>query len=127
MELHQVYLMTADLDRSTVFYRELGLEIVEEGSRSVEFETGRSRLKLEADFDEETLDAFGLDIPGSDRGSGVVVVLDVPDVDAVAENADAATANGGRVLAGPRDVDWGRRLLLLEDPDGYVVEISQPL
>lgn len=127
MELQQVYLMTTDLQRATRFYCALGFEIADEGSRSVEFETGHAQLKIEADFDLETLSAFGLDSPGENRGKGAVIVLAVEDVDAVAEAVDAATSEyGGEVLTGPRDVDWGRRLLLITDPDGYVLELSQP-
>lgn len=126
MELQQVYLMTADLERTKAFYKTLGFEISDEGSRSVEFETGRAKLKLEADFDAETLSAFGLDSPSENRGDGAVIVLAVEDVDAVADAADTATDEyGGEVLTGTRNVDWGRRLLLLADPDGYVLELSQ--
>ena len=128
MDLAQVFLMTSDLDRSRAFYEALGFEVAEEGSRSVEFDTGAARLKLEADFDADTLSAFGLSPPGESRGDGVVVVIEVPDADAVADRADDATAaHGGEVLAGPRDVEWGRRLLLVADPDGYTLELSQPL
>lgn len=128
MELRQTYLMTTDLGRSRSFYESLGFTVVEEGSRSVAFDTGEAQLKLEADFDEETLAAFGLEPPGERRGDGVVTVVYVDDVDAVATAAETATAEfGGEVLAGPRDVDWGRRLLLLKDPDGYVLELSQSL
>jgi catechol 2,3-dioxygenase-like lactoylglutathione lyase family enzyme len=128
MDLTQVFLMTSDLTRSRAFYDALGFEVAAEGSRSVEFDTGAARLKLEADFDPDTLSAFGLSPPGDSRGDGVVVVVEVPDADELAERAeDATAAHGGEVLAGPRDVDWGRRLLLVSDPDGYTLELSQPL
>ena len=128
MDLAQVFLMTSDLNRSRAFYETLGFEVAEEGDSSVEFDTGAARLKLEADFDPNTLSAFGLSPPGESRGDGVVVVVKVPDADAVADRAeDATAAHGGDILAGPRDVEWGRRLLLVSDPDGYTLEISQPL
>jgi catechol 2,3-dioxygenase-like lactoylglutathione lyase family enzyme len=128
MDLTQVFLMTSDLTRSRAFYDALGFEVAAEGSRSVEFDTGAARLKLEADFDPDTLSVFGLSPPGDSRGDGVVVVVEVPDADELAERAeDATAAHGGEVLAGPRDVDWGRRLLLVSDPDGYTLELSQPL
>lgn len=127
VDIHQVFLQTADLDRAVGFYRSLGLDVADEGSRSVEFETGHAQLKLQADFDPETLSGFGLDPPGENRGAGSVVVVGVEDVDAIAESADDAVEEyGGEVLAGPRDVDWGRRLLLVADPDGYVLEFSHP-
>lgn len=122
--LHQVYLMASDLDASVQFYRNaLGLTLRERGDRSARFDTGECELVLERDYDEETLAAFGLSLPGEDRGEGVIVVLDVADVDAVHESVRDA---GEEVLVPPRDVDWGRRLLLVEDPDGYVLEVSRP-
>lgn len=128
VELQQIFVMTSDLERSCAFYEALGLDVVEEGSRSVEFDAGAVRLKLEEDFDEEELDAFGLEPPGVNRGDGAVIVFGVEDVDTVATAAeDAATEHGGEVLAGPRDVKWGRRLCLIKDPDGYVLELSEPL
>lgn len=123
--LHQTYLMVSDLDESRTFYEDaLGLDVAESGDRSVAFETGSCQLKLEADFDAETLSAFGLEPPGDERGRGVVVVLEVGDVDAVHESAGAA---GADVVFGPTDVDWGRRMFLVRDPDGYVLEVSQPI
>ena len=123
--LHQSLLMVTDLDASTAFYRDVvGLDpdAVEEGN--VEFATGDCTLVLESDFDRNVLDAFGLDEPGDDRGGGVIVAVEVDDVDAVHRRADEA---GVDVRMEPTDVDWGRRMALLADPDGYVVEVSAPL
>lgn len=126
--LHQSLLMVADLDESVSFYTDVvGLEPDEVAEGNVEFETGQATLVLEEDFDREVLDAFGLDDPGDERGSGVIVAIEVgsPDaVDAVAERAEAADET---VRMGPTDVDWGRRMALLADPDGYTLEISAPL
>lgn len=122
--LHQTYLMTTDLDRSLDFYTSvLALPVADRGENSVAFETGGATLKVERDHDEETLAAFGLDPPGDDRGAGVVVVLEADDVDAVHERA--VDHGSGRALTEPRTTDWGRYLCLLEDPDGYVLEVSR--
>lgn len=116
--------MVSDVDRSTAFYADvLGLEIAERGDRSTAFDTGEGQLMIEQDFDEEALAAFGLEPPGEDRGEGVIVVIEVDDVDAVHDRATAADAD---VLVAPREVDWGRKMFLVRDPDGYVVEISRP-
>lgn len=121
---HQVYLMTADLDAAVEFYEQsLGLTCTDRGERSAAFDTGRCTLKIERDFDEGTLAAFGMSPPGESRGDGVVVVLEVDDVDAVYEMAEE---NDADTLIEPRDVDWGRRMFLVRDPDGYVLEISRP-
>lgn len=123
--LHQTFLMVADIDRSTAFYADtLGLDVADRGDRSTEFDTGETRLMIEQDFDEAELAAFGLEPPGADRGDGLIVVIEVDDVDAV---HDRAAADGATVLLEPTDVDWGRRLCLVEDPDGYVLELSRPI
>lgn len=94
--------MAENLDRSVAFYRTLGFTIVDEGSRSVEFDTGQTRLKLESDFDPETLEVFGLTPPEENRGDGAVIVVSVDDVDRLVDDAVAAIREfGGELLAGP--------------------------
>lgn len=123
--VNQVYLMVRDVDESRAFYREtLGFEVADRAERRVKLRTGECTLVLEQDFTPETLSSFGLSPPSDPRGEGVIVVLAVPDVDAV---YDRVRADGLEVHCEPRDVDWGRRLFLLDDPDGYTLEISQPL
>lgn len=123
--LHQTFLMVSDIDRSTAFYRDaLGLEVAERGERSTAFETGEAELMLEEDFSEEELAAFGLTPPGEERGDGVIVVVEVDDVEAVHEQAAAA---GADVVMEPTEVDWGREMFLVRDPDGYVLEVSRPV
>lgn len=123
--LHQTFLMVSDIDRSTAFYRDsLGLEVAERGERSTAFETGEAELMLEQDFSEEELAAFGLTPPGEQRGDGVIVVVEVEDVEAVHEQAVAA---GADVVMEPTEVDWGREMFLVRDPDGYVLEVSRPV
>lgn len=123
--LHQTYLMVSDLKRSTQFYEDaLDLTVAERGDRSVEFETGECALKLETDFDEETLAEFNLEPPDADRGDGAVLVVEVDDVEAVYEEARNAD---GETLIEPREVPWGRKMFLIRDPDGYVIEVSRPV
>lgn len=124
-DLHQTYLMVTDVTASLDFYSTvLSLSVTEQSETKVAFETGGCELVLEEDFDRETLAAFGLTPPGSDRGNGAIIVFEVEDVAAV---ADQATEYGAPVLTGPREVEWGRELCLIEDPDGYVLEVSQPV
>jgi catechol 2,3-dioxygenase-like lactoylglutathione lyase family enzyme len=123
--LHQTFLMVSDVDRSTEFYRDaLGLAVADRGDRSAAFETGEAELMIEQDFSEEELAAFGLEPPGDDRGDGVIVVIEVDDVEAVHERAAAA---GADVVMEPTEVNWGREMFLVRDPDGYVLEVSRPV
>lgn len=121
----QTYLMVSDIDRSTAFYAEtLGLEVTDRGERSTTFANGGAELKLEQDFDEETLDAFGLEQPGSDRGDGLILGVEAPALEALYDRAERGDCE---VLTEPREVSWGRELFLLRDPDGYVIEASRPV
>lgn len=123
--LHQTYLMVTDLAESVAFYRDaLGLDLRDETSGRAKFATGECTLVLEEDFDEAVLEEFGLEPPGADRGDGVILVVEVTDLAAV---ADELRDFGAEILTGPREVDWGRELLLVADPDGYVIEVSRPI
>lgn len=123
--LHQVYLMTPDLEASISFYEgTLGLSKSEEGSRSVELETGECALKIEKDFEEDTLAAFGMEPPGESRGDGAVIVIEVDDVEATHQRAVDA---GADVLMEPTEVSWDRKMFLVRSPAGYVFEVSRPI
>lgn len=123
--LSQTFLMVSDVEQSIEFYEEtLGLDLIERGDRSATFDTGECTLVLEQDFDADTLTGFGLEPPGEERGDGIIVVLDVDDVDGIHEQAVTTDAD---VRMEPRNVDWGRRMCLIADPDGYILEISRPL
>lgn len=126
--LHQSLLMVTDLEDSVAFYTNIvGLEPDDVAEGNAEFETGHATLVLEEDFDPEVLDSFGLDDPGDDRGAGVIIAIEVETPDAVDAVAERAGAAGETVRMEPTDVDWGRRMALLADPDGYTLEISASL
>ncbi|WP_227379831.1 VOC family protein [Haladaptatus halobius] len=123
--LHQSLLMVTDLDASTAFYEKIiGLETDRVAEGNVEFATGEATLVLEEDFDPEVLDAFGVDAPGDDRGSGVILAIDIGTPEAVDTVCERATEAGYSVRMEPTDVDWGRRMALLSDPDDYTIEVS---
>lgn len=126
--LHQSLLMVSDLEASVAFYRDLvGVAPAERNDGNVEFDTGECTLVLESDFDQEVLDGFGLDEPGDERGRGVIVAIGVDDPEAVDTVCERAAEADETVRMDPTDVEWGRRMALLADPDDYTVEISAPL
>lgn len=122
---HETTLVVSDLDRSVPFYRDvLDMTVAERRGSRVAFETGECTLVLEEEFDEETFEAYGLSPPGDDPGRGVVVGFRYDDVEAV---YDRAVDAGAEILTEPREADWGERLFLVEDPDGYVVDVVEVL
>ena len=125
-ELSQLFLLSADLSTAREFYETaLGLEPRRVGDASVAYETGACELKIQADFDPETLEAFGLSPPAGRRGEGGIVVLAVDEpLDELYERMSTALeGEPGEPLIEPREVPWGGRMFLARDPDGYVLEL----
>ena len=123
--LHQLFLMTPDLEQSRAFFENvLELEKIDESERSMEFETGSCTLKIEADFEKEVLAEFGLEPPSDSRGDGVIPVIEVDDIEATHRRAVEA---GAEIRMEPREVSWGRKMFLVESPSGYIFEVSRPL
>lgn len=123
---YETTFIVTNLDRSIKFYKEvLGLTLVERNGTRATFETGECELVLEGEFDDQTLEAYGLKPPGDTPGRGVLVSLMYDDIDRVYERA-AANADA-EILTEPRDARWGERLFLVSDPDGYVLDIAEPL
>ncbi len=115
-----VILYVADLDRSVTFYRDvIGLPFRLEGDGYAEFATEGTRFAL---YDAGRLPEL-IGRTAVPAGAAEVAFL-VEDVDAEARRLRAA---GVRILTGPVDRPWGQRTLHVEDPDGHVVELAQPL
>ncbi|QUO47158.1 VOC family protein [Halorubrum ruber] len=125
-DLSQLFLLSGDLRAAREFYETaLGLEPRAVGDASVAYETGACELKIQADFDPETLEPFGLSPPSGRRGEGGIVVLGVDEpLDELHERMSTALEDEpGEPLIEPREVPWGGRMFLARDPDGYVLEL----
>ena len=124
LDFHQLYLQVVDPMASRGFYEGgLGLEPAELGESSITYDCGGAELKLREDHDAEELAQFGLEPPSpGERGEGAVFVVRTDEpLDAVHERVEAT--DDGEALTEPRDVEWGGRMFLARDPDGYVVEV----
>lgn len=115
----QPVIMTPGLDRLLGFYTELFT--AREVSRFppegptfyVGLQIGVSMLGLVADA--------GVDTGASQR---MLISVDVDSVDSLLGRVEAA---GGRVLGPPNDMPWGQRVAHLHDPDGNLVNLTQPI
>jgi lactoylglutathione lyase len=117
-----VILFVADLERSVAFYRDvIGLPFKLQGDGYVEFATEGSRFGL---YDRNRLQELTGQGPEAPRSPGGEVVFLVGDVDAEAERLREA---GATILKGPVDRAWGHRTLHVEDPDGFVVELTEEI
>jgi lactoylglutathione lyase len=118
-------LFVADMDASIAFYtRALGYRVVRREADYASLRRGAAVLglgpvaKLPAGGDGP---GFTRERLAGDRGAGVEIVLEVPDLDAVYETALAA---GAEIAEPPRRQPWGLRDFRLADPDGYYVRVT---
>jgi catechol 2,3-dioxygenase-like lactoylglutathione lyase family enzyme len=100
-------LHVADVDRSVEFYRRLpgAAVMLHIPGRFALVRLGQGRLGLLAD-----------------QGRPFHVELEVPDLDAAA----AELRGLGIACDGPTDRHWGERDVLVEDPDGNLLEFAVP-
>ncbi|WP_254533240.1 VOC family protein [Natrinema gelatinilyticum] len=125
--IEQLFLMTADLEATRSFYEDgLALEPAEIGDTSIAYETAGSELKVQADFPPDVLDSYNISPPPEEgRGAGAVYVFGVHEsLETVHERLSTAVSDGGgEILQEPQEVPWGGRILLVRDPNGYVLEL----
>jgi catechol 2,3-dioxygenase-like lactoylglutathione lyase family enzyme len=121
-----VELFVGDLERSIVFYEALGF--TEVGRRWADgLIIGRGAAKITLQGDAHAVEGphyFTPDIGRRPRGTGVEIVIQVEDVDALFATARAA---GLDVVKAIQDREWPARDFRLADPDGYFLRITSPL
>lgn len=123
--LKNVFLISRDMEISRKFYSEiLTLREASAGKDHIRYETGAASLVLHAPIPDEEMRKWGLDPISEPRGSGVVLTLQATDVD---EAHAALLAAGADILSAPREVPWGTRQFIVRDPNGFLIEISQPI
>lgn len=119
-----VVLVVADLDASVEFYTQiLGLRPGHRSGAYAQLDTGRTRISLyQRDAMSEVL-GFALETP-SPRAPSFELGFKVADVDTV---FSALVAAGATATSAPTDRHWGQRTAYVSDPDGYLIELAQPL
>ena len=121
-EVYEVTLIVENIERSKEFYQDvLGFKRIENPGSRAELDAGGCSIVLEEDFEEEVFAQYNLRKPGGKRGDGLVLELNVDDVEEIYKNA---VSNGVEILTEPK-IMWGRNHFLLEDPDGYVLGIGK--
>ncbi len=121
--LRAVFVLVRDLPRSRRFYEAIIGRAPEKASaHEVRFGMdGGLALTLHADLPPETRARWRIHDEPARRGWGVYLTFRTADPDAAAL---AAVAAGGTLVEGPGIAPWGGRFAILEDPDGYAVEIG---
>jgi len=111
-----------DLDRSLHFYRDLlGLRVVrkecDEGDRIARLGTGGTEMLLVQQSDSPIRRPIA-------RSGGVVINFRVKDLPAFAESLGTHKVV---VLRRLEMAVWGERTMLVQDPDGYAILLSEPV
>lgn len=114
VQINLVVIRAADMDRSAQFYRLLGLDFTKhrhgKGLEHYASETGLVVFEIHPRQNE------------TENSLGLRIGFQVDSVD----EAVTALQDAGAVLISPaKDSPWGRRAVV-DDPDGYRVELTQP-
>lgn len=123
----QLYLLITELSRLRSFYEDvIGLDVARVSDASVSYRTGDCELKLQRDFSEEQLAKYNLEgPPRTNRGHGAIFVLKTDDINAVYHQA-VTSDTPSEAVTEPKTVPWGGYMVLVRDPDGYVLELRSP-
>lgn len=120
-----VELFVSDVERSIAFYEALGFGVLKRWRDWLIMERDGVKLTLQGDSHAVAgPHYFTPHIGRQPRGTGVEIVVQVDDVDAL--YADAL-AKGLNVVKPIQDRDWGARDFRVADPDGYFVRFTSPL
>jgi len=115
VQINLVVIRAADMERSAQFYRLLGLDFTKhrhgKGPEHYASENGPVIFEIYPCQDE------------TETSSGLRIGFQLASVDeAVAALQDAEAV----IVSPPKDSPWGRRAVV-DDPDGYRVELTQPV
>ena len=120
-----VELFVSDVERSIGFYEALGFRVAKRWRDWLILERDGVKLTLQGDSHAVAgPHYFTPDIGRRPRGTGVEIVVQVDDVDALYADAQAGGLN---VVKPIQDRDWGARDFRVADPDGYFVRFTSPL
>lgn len=125
-KLNAVGVITSNLSRTVEFYKLLGFEFPEykpdEGHVESIIKNGGTKLMI--DSKQIVKDIIGEDpMPGNH--SSFAVEYDSPaEVNEISRKVKEA---GFKVVKEPWDAFWGQRYAVVEDPDGYKVDLYSAL
>lgn len=119
-------LAVADLSASLRFYRDqLGLTVdkLYDDPPYVTFTAAGARISLaQHGYDSPDRPGVAMAVPDDPARANVVLVLEVPDAQAV---YDQLSGRGVKFLAEVYRPPWGGCRFFCVDPDGYLVEIEE--
>jgi lactoylglutathione lyase len=122
LEIDYIALFVSDVQRSVAFYRDiLGFQFTKPPKDSgCEGRSGDLKIGI---YDRSWLAELFRDRGRQPiSGNPFLLSMTVSDLDAVYQDLLAAKVEA---IAPPTEMSWGQRIILLEDPDGNLLEIVQ--
>ncbi len=126
MKIDAVGVTSRDMQLTVAFYKLLGFEFgeVKPEDDHVEPLTPDGSARLMVDSDKLSTELLG-EAPKPGNHSSFAILYDLPaDVD---QAAAAVKAAGYTLVKAPWDAFWGQRYAIVEDPDGYKVDLFAAL
>jgi len=122
--LNAIGIVASDVGRSIAFYRQLGVELPEDGEGHIEA-TLPSGVRLMLDS-EEVIQSFRPDWR-REAGNQLALAFECASPEEVDELYERVTSAGFDGEKEPWDAFWGQRYAQLSDPDGVPVDLFAPL
>lgn len=125
MKIDAIGVSSFDLKKTAAFYELLGFKFgeIKDGEDHIEpVEPGGMRLMIDSKkLMAELINAE----PKPSNHSAFAILYDSPaEVNTVAERVKQA---GHTIVAEPRDAFWGQRYAIVQDPDGYRIDLFAAL
>lgn len=122
MKISAVAVTTTNIEKTIAFYSIIGFDFsnVDKEEDHIEPKTPKGSARLMIDTVEFIKEHLG-EIPKSSNISSFAIQFTKPeDLDKVVESLES---NNFKVVKKPWDAFWGQRYAIVEDPDGYKVDL----
>jgi catechol 2,3-dioxygenase-like lactoylglutathione lyase family enzyme len=122
MQLNAVGVTSKDFAKTLKFYTLLGFdfEVKEAEAHHIESKTSNGSCKLMIDDPQIVHDIIGEDPRPSNCSAFALEFTTPKEIDAICKSV---AAEGFKIVKEPWDAFWGQRYAIVEDPDGYKVDL----
>ena len=126
MKLDAISLTSTDLEKSVEFYSLLGFIFskFEKDEKHIEPQTKPGEVRLMIDAADLIESITGSKPIPANHSSFAILCKNPVEVDEVAKSIKA---KGFTVIKEPWDAFWGQRYAIVQDPDGYMIDLFAPL
>jgi len=126
MKIDAVEVTTSDMKRTMAFYQLLGFEFtdIKKDEDHLEPKTPEGSARLMIDTKKVVTEMLGAPPKPGNHGSFAIQYSSPGEIDAVAKKVKDA---GFTLVKEPWDAFWRQRYAVVQDPDGYQVDLYAPL